>query len=58
VIFGASLWCWSGATLAAHPDDIKLASSYVRQSLAEALAGKPVSASVTRPYGCSIKYMT
>ena len=37
-------------------DDIKKAVNYVRQGLNEALAGKPVTASVTRPYGCSIKY--
>ena len=38
------------------PDDIKKAVNYVRQGLGEALAGKPLSASTTRPYGCSIKY--
>ncbi|MBA3771417.1 MAG: thioredoxin family protein [Ramlibacter sp.] len=38
------------------PDDIKKAVNYVRQGLGEALAGKPVSAAATRPYGCSIKY--
>ena len=37
-------------------DDIKTATNYVRQSLAEALAGKPISAPVTKPYGCAIKY--
>ena len=36
--------------------DIPRATNYVRQALAEALAGKPVSAATTRPYGCSIKY--
>jgi hypothetical protein len=39
-----------------NPDDIKKAVNYVRQGLNEALAGKPITASVTRPYGCSIKY--
>jgi thioredoxin-related protein len=39
-----------------NPDDIKKAVNYVRQGLNEALAGKPISASTTRPYGCSIKY--
>jgi hypothetical protein len=39
-----------------NPDDIKKAVNYVRQGLNEALAGKPITASTTRPYGCSIKY--
>ena len=26
------------------------------QNLAEALAGKPITAAQTRPYGCSVKY--
>ncbi|RYY93402.1 MAG: thioredoxin family protein [Comamonadaceae bacterium] len=37
-------------------DDITKAVNYVRQGLAEAAAGKPISAATTRPYGCSIKY--
>ena len=40
----------------ANPDDIAKAVNYVKQGLAEALAGKPISAATTRPYGCSIKY--
>ena len=40
----------------ARVDDIKLATNYIRQSLTEALGGKPISASSTKPYGCSIKY--
>ena len=36
--------------------DIPKAVNYVRQGLAEATAGKPISAATTRPYGCSIKY--
>ena len=40
----------------ARQDDIKTATNYVRQGLAEALADKPLSAPSTRPYGCSIKY--
>jgi peroxiredoxin len=36
--------------------DIARAVNYVRQGLGEALAGKPISAAVTRPYGCSVKY--
>ena len=39
-----------------NPDDIRRATNYVRQGLAEALAGKPISTATTRPYGCSIKY--
>ena len=39
-----------------NPDDIKKAVNYVRQGLAEALSGKPISQPVTRPYGCSVKY--
>jgi peroxiredoxin len=42
----------------ARPEDIQLATNYVRLSLAEALAGKPISAPVTKPYGCAIKYKT
>ncbi len=42
----------------ARQDDIKTATNYVRQGLTEALAGKPLSAPSTRPYGCSIKYMS
>ncbi len=38
------------------PQDIKRAVNYVRQGLGEALAGKPLTAAVTRPYGCSVKY--
>ncbi|HVE53840.1 MAG TPA: thioredoxin family protein [Ramlibacter sp.] len=37
-------------------DDIPKAVNYVRQAVAEATAGKPISAATTRAYGCSIKY--
>ncbi|MGV3678359.1 MAG: thioredoxin family protein [Acidovorax sp.] len=40
----------------AKVDDIPRATNYVKTGLAEALAGKPLTASTTRPYGCSIKY--
>lgn len=40
----------------ARVDDIKTATNYVRQGVNEALAGKPLSAAVTQPYGCSVKY--
>jgi hypothetical protein len=39
-----------------NPDDIKGATNYVSQSLAEAMAGKPVSRPTTQAYGCSVKY--
>ena len=41
-----------------NPDDIRKAVNYVRLGLSEALAGKPISAASTRPYGCSIKYQS
>jgi peroxiredoxin len=40
----------------ANPEDIRKAVNYVKQGLAEALAGKPISQATTRAYGCSIKY--
>ncbi|MBA2965461.1 MULTISPECIES: thioredoxin family protein [Ramlibacter] len=39
-----------------NPDDIRKATNYVRVGLDEALAGKPLTTAVSRPYGCSIKY--
>jgi peroxiredoxin len=39
-----------------NPDDIRKAVNYVKQAVAEASSGKPISAATTRPYGCSIKY--
>ena len=36
--------------------DIPKATNYIKTGVAEALAGKPLTASTTRPYGCSIKY--
>ena len=36
--------------------DIAGAKNYVRQALQEAKAGKPVTESSTKPYGCSVKY--
>ena len=36
--------------------DIAGAKNYVSLALGEVLAGKPVSVSTTRPYGCSVKY--
>jgi peroxiredoxin len=40
----------------ASKDDLKDATNYVNQALAEAQAGKPVSKATTQPYGCSVKY--
>ncbi|MDM4770386.1 thioredoxin family protein [Solimonas sp. SE-A11] len=40
----------------ADAEDIPDAKPYVRLALAEALAGKPVTEAVTKPYGCGIKY--
>ena len=42
----------------ARVDDIRSATNYVRQGLAEALAGKPLSVASTRAYGCSVQYKT
>ncbi len=36
--------------------DIPKATQYVPQALAELTAGKPVSVSTSKPYGCSVKY--
>ena len=40
----------------ADPADIPRATQYVRVALKERAAGQPISAPVTRPYGCSVKY--
>lgn len=40
----------------ANPADVKTANNYVVQAFAELRAGKPVSASSTQAYGCTIKY--
>jgi cytochrome oxidase Cu insertion factor (SCO1/SenC/PrrC family) len=36
--------------------DIPTATNYVTAALDESMAGKPVSVSKARPYGCSVKY--
>lgn len=43
-------------TPSADADDIPKSTNYVRLALDEALAGKPLSMPVSKPYGCSIKY--
>jgi peroxiredoxin len=40
----------------ANPSVIPDSKNYVTVALDEALAGKPVSTPVSRPYGCTIKY--
>lgn len=40
----------------ADPADIANATPYLKQALDELLAGKPITAAKTKPYGCSIKY--
>lgn len=40
----------------ASPADIASATNYIRQGLDEVLSGKAISQSVTKPYGCSVKY--
>jgi peroxiredoxin len=40
----------------ANPADVATAKNFVKASLAELLAGKPVSTPTSAPYGCSIKY--
>jgi peroxiredoxin len=37
-------------------EDLKTAKNFVDAALAEVSAGKPVSISTARPYGCSVKY--
>ena len=39
-----------------HVDDIPKARNHIMSALDEALAGKAVSITTTRPYGCSVKY--
>ena len=36
--------------------DPRTAKNYVRQAVAELLAGKPVEVSQTKPYGCAVHY--
>ena len=37
-------------------EDIKTAKNYVRAALDDLAAGAPIENTVTRPYGCSVKY--
>ena len=40
----------------ADKDDIGKATNYVATGLDDALAGKPLAKSMSKPYGCSVKY--
>jgi peroxiredoxin len=40
----------------ANPSDIDRATQYVPAALAQVMSGKAADPSVTRPYGCSVKY--
>jgi peroxiredoxin len=40
----------------ARVDDIPKATPYIRNAMAEIAAGKPLSVTTSRPYGCSIKF--
>lgn len=37
-------------------EEVKTAKNYVLEALAELKAGKPVTTSITNPYGCGVKY--
>jgi peroxiredoxin len=39
-----------------NPADIPTATNYVKAALDESMAGKAVTTSSSRPYGCSVKY--
>src|SRR5438132_9376871 len=39
-----------------YPSDIPNSTNYVKVALDESMAGKAVSTSSTKPYGCSVKY--
>ena len=59
VIDGEGVLRYNGAIdsiPSADPADIPNADQYVSLALAEMAAGKPVSVSTSRPYGCSVKY--
>jgi sensor domain CHASE-containing protein len=39
-----------------NPADIPTSTNYVKAALDESMAGKAVTTSSSRPYGCSVKY--
>ena len=59
IIDGAGVLRYNGgidSIPSADQADIGKATQYVPQALAELAAGKPVSVSTSKPYGCSVKY--
>jgi hypothetical protein len=38
------------------PASLRIADNYLNDALNAALAGKPVAVTVTKPYGCPVKY--
>jgi len=40
----------------ASASDIEKATQYIPAALAQVIAGKAADPSITRPYGCSVKY--
>jgi hypothetical protein len=59
VIDGAGVLRYAGAidsNPSADAADIPGSTQYVTAALADLKAGKPVGMSVTKPYGCSVKY--
>ena len=44
------------STASGDADDIASATNFVGQALAQLKAGDPVKPSITRPYGCTVKY--
>jgi hypothetical protein len=59
VIDGAGTLVYAGGiddTPTADPADIKAAKNYVAAALADLQAGRDVSISSSKPYGCSVKY--
>jgi hypothetical protein len=59
IIDPAGTLIYNGAiddTPSTDPADVPAATNYVRQTLAEAMAGEPVSVPSIQPYGCSVKY--
>ncbi len=47
---------YNGAIDDAPKGDPSKAKNYLKLAMEEALAGKPVTTTTTRPYGCSVKY--
>jgi hypothetical protein len=39
-----------------YEDDIPKSKNYVRAALDAMATGQPIKDSITRPYGCSVKY--